>query len=130
VFAVPGSPLDPRNAGCHELVRYCASLSTRAEDIAEARADSILPPPQHRTAPKRPARAISPPPAPAAPAGGAGPEAENSLLSALGPVPVTVDELARRCHLSSAAVAAMLLDLELAGRVERHPGQRVSLISR
>ena len=127
VFAVPGSPLDPRNAGCHDLIRNGATLVTSAEDIAEALADSIAP---LRPAPRRPARALSPPPAPAAAAGGNGPGAEDSLLSALGPVPVTVDELARRCHLSSAAVAAMLLDLELAGRIERHPGQRVSLISR
>ena len=129
VFVVPGSPLDPRNEGGHDLVRNGATLVTRAEDVVEALADSIAPlhPP---AAPKRPVRAISPPPAPAPPPGDNGPGAENSLLSVLGPIPVTVDELARRCHLSSAAVAAMLLDLELAGRVERHPGQRVSLISR
>ena len=130
VFAVPGSPLDPRNAGAHELIRNGATLVTGADDIAEALAGSIAPPPSIRPATTRPARAISPPPAPAAPSAGNGREAEDSLLSALGPVPVTVDELARRCHLSSGAVAAMLLDLELAGRVERHPGQRVSLISR
>ena len=130
VFAVPGSPLDPRNAGGHDLIRNGATLITSAEDIAESLADSIAAPPRPRPAPKRPARAVPPPPAPAAPSGQDGPEAEDSLLSALGPVPVTVDELARRCHLSSGAVAAMLLDLELAGRVERHPGQRVSLISK
>lgn len=130
VFAVPGSPLDPRNAGGHELIRNGATLVTGADDIAEALAGSIAPPPSIRPAPTRPVRAKSPPPAPAAPSAGNGREAEDSLLSALGPVPVTVDELARRCHLSSGAVAAMLLDLELAGRVERHPGQRVSLISR
>jgi len=68
-------------------------------------------------------------PSPAPPAAGEGAAPGDRLLAALGPAPVTVDELARRCHLSSGAVAAMLLDLELAGRVERHPGQRVSLIS-
>ncbi len=130
VFVVPGSPLDPRNAGGHDLIRNGATLVTSAEDIAEALADSVAAPVRPRPAPKRPDRPFSPPPAPAEPSAGNGPEAEDSLLSALGPVPVTVDELARRCHLSSAAVAAMLLDLELAGRVERHPGQRVSLISR
>ena len=130
VFAVPGSPLDPRNAGCHELIRNGATLVTTADDIAEALADSIAPPAQPRPATRRSGRAISPPPDPAPPSDASGPGTESSLLSALGPVPVTVDELARRCHLSSAAVAAMLLDLELAGRVERHPGQRVSLISR
>ena len=130
VFAVPGSPLDPRNAGGHDLIRNGATLVTGAEDIVEALADSIAAPPRVRPAASRPVRAVPPPPPPAAPSGQDGPEAADSLLSALGPVPVTVDELARRCHLSSGAVAAMLLDLELAGRVERHPGQRVSLISR
>ena len=123
VFAAPGSPLDPRNAGAHELIRNGATLVTRAEEIVEALADSI---PRPRVAPARPARPVRPAPASPPPA----PEAGDRLLALLGPVPVTVDELARRCHLSSAAVAARLLDLELEGRVERHPGQRVSLITR
>ncbi|MYE01848.1 MAG: DNA-protecting protein DprA, partial [Alphaproteobacteria bacterium] len=130
VFAVPGSPLDPRNAGAHELIRNGATLVTGADDIAEALADSVAPLPSARPAPRRPIRPVTPAPAPAVRPAEKEREAEGDLLSALGPVPVTVDELARRCHLSSGAVAAMLLDLELAGRIERHPGQRVSLISR
>jgi DNA processing protein len=49
------------------------------------------------------------------------------IVERLGPTPVTVDELVRQCHLSAAAVATLLLELELAGRVERHPGNLVSL---
>jgi DNA processing protein len=49
------------------------------------------------------------------------------VVERLGPTPVAVDELVRQCHLSAAAVATLLLELELAGRVERHPGNLVSL---
>ena len=49
------------------------------------------------------------------------------IVERLGPTPVVVDELLRQCHLSAAAVATLLLELELAGRVERHPGNLVSL---
>jgi DNA processing protein len=45
----------------------------------------------------------------------------------LGPTPVAVDELVRQCQMSAAAVATLLLELELVGRVERHPGNLVSL---
>ena len=45
----------------------------------------------------------------------------------MGPEPVAVDELVRRCEASVAAIQAALFDLELEGRLERHPGNRVSL---
>jgi DNA processing protein len=49
------------------------------------------------------------------------------ILEKLGPTPVAVDELVRQCQMSAAAVATLLLELELVGRVERHPGNLVSL---
>jgi DNA processing protein len=49
------------------------------------------------------------------------------ILERLGPTPVAVDELVRQCQMSAAVVATLLLELELAGRVERHPGNLVSL---
>src|SRR5262249_23134841 len=52
----------------------------------------------------------------------------KTVVELLGPAPVMVDELVRQCHLSAPAVRAVLLDLELAGRLERHPGNRVSLL--
>jgi DNA processing protein len=57
----------------------------------------------------------------------AGPEAAK-VLSALGSIPTAVDELVRRCQVSAAAVAEVLLALELEGRLERHRGNRVSLM--
>ncbi len=50
------------------------------------------------------------------------------LIEKLSPTPVAVDELVRQCHVSAAAVRAVLLELELAGRLERHAGNRVSLL--
>ena len=49
------------------------------------------------------------------------------VLRLLGPTPIPVDELVRQCQLTAAAVATLVLELELAGRVERHPGNLVSL---
>ena len=74
---------------------------------------------------------IQPSPPPVLADAGAEEEAESGkarLLELLGPSPVAVDELVRRCHLSAAAVSVALLELELAGRLERHPGARVSLV--
>jgi DNA processing protein len=39
-----------------------------------------------------------------------------------------VDDLVRRCHLSLSVVMAVLLELELAGRVETLAGSRVALL--
>ena len=52
----------------------------------------------------------------------------HQVLSALGSVPTAVDELVRRCQVSAAAMAEVLLALELEGRLERHRGNRVSLM--
>ena len=61
--------------------------------------------------------------------GGASDEAiPRMVVRALGPVPTPVDELVRRCQVSAAAVAEVLLALELEGRLERHRGNRVSLM--
>jgi DNA processing protein len=52
--------------------------------------------------------------------------ARTEILALLGPEAVSVDEIARRCQLSSAAIAAAVLELELAGQVETHPGNRLA----
>ena len=53
--------------------------------------------------------------------------ARGRVLQALGPTPVEVDEIVRQCQLSAPIVQAALLELELAGRLSRHPGGRVAL---
>lgn len=120
VFAVPGSPLDPRAAGANGLLKDGATLVTEAADVIEA---------------IRPLAALKPSPAPLlAEPGEARPEPEprederGRVVEALGPVPVGIDELIVHTGLSPAQVMLMLLELDLAGRLERHAGGAVSLI--
>jgi DNA processing protein len=127
VFAVPGSPLDPRCRGSNDLLRHGAILTEGAEDVLSQLGPQL-------THPAPPPRRSSLPPPPVMdwpPAGTQAPVADDAALELiterLGPTPVAVDELVRQCHLSAAAVATLLLELELAGRVERHPGNLVSL---
>jgi DNA processing protein len=61
----------------------------------------------------------------------AGPElevAKTRIVEKLGINPVTVDEIIRQCHLSPATVLTVLLELELGGRLHRHPGNQVSML--
>jgi DNA processing protein len=127
VFAVPGSPLDPRSRGCNDLLRHGATLTESAEDVM-----SLLEPQLRGIEPLHPIPPVAipaaprwPPPDVAQPIGDE--DGLELILEKLGPTPVAVDELVRQCQLSAAAVATLLLELELAGRVERHPGNFVSL---
>jgi DNA processing protein len=127
VFAVPGSPLDPRCRGANDLLRHGATLVETAEDVL-----SQLAPLGQAEAPPAPVPypidAANPPKPP--PGDGFTPADEAGLdliLHLLGRTPVAVDELVRQCQLTAAAVATLILELELAGRVERHPGNLVSL---
>jgi len=111
VFVVPGSPMDPRYAGSNSLIRDGAILARDANDILSV---------------------LGRPSAPAQPLEHKGqnrPKGDTAtVLEALGAVPTAVDELVRRCQVSAAAVAEVLLALELEGRLERHRGNRVSLM--
>jgi DNA processing protein len=111
VFVVPGSPADPRYAGSNSLIRDGAILTRDINDIL-----SVIQAP--RCALQVPVKPRENPAHPEAP----------KVLAALGSVPTLVDELVRRCQVSAAAVAEVLLALELEGRLERHRGNRVSLI--
>ncbi len=123
VFAVPGSPLDPRARGCNDLLRQGAGLVESADDVVQALDGMIKPlegPPKPseflaETAPAAPEIEVS--------------SGRRAVEELLGPAPVAVDELVRQCHLSPAAVNTVLLELELAGRAERHPGNRFSSIA-
>jgi DNA processing protein len=128
VFAVPGSPLDPRCRGCNDLLRNGATLTENAGDIVTQLGPLLRGAPF--VPPRRPAAERELPLMPLAPAARAaaieGEDGLEMLLEILGPTPVAVDELVRQCQLSAAAVATLLLELELAGRIERHPGNLVS----
>jgi DNA processing protein len=127
IFAVPGSPLDARCTGSNDLIRQGAHLTESAADVLANLPDhpgrqglSRDPMFQHglpgfaEPEPSRPTEA------------GELDVARLKINALLGPDPVTVDEIARRCQLSSAAITAVLLELELAGTVETLPGNRVT----
>ena len=128
VMAVPGSPQDPRHRGTNQLLRDGAHLVEDAADVlailAPLRAGREPPPPRSRSLPK--ARPSRPAAAPIAPPGRAEPLAER-LAAVLGPAPLAVDELIRECDAPAPDVQAALLELELAGRIDRQPGNRVCL---
>ncbi|KAA2215155.1 DNA-processing protein DprA [Teichococcus oryzae] len=121
VFAVPGSPLDPRCAGSNDLIRQGAHLTERVEDVLDH-----LPAAPGEFKPFARFAAAVPAASPmASQAAEVLPDGAARVLDLIGASPVTVDEVMRHCHLSAAAVQVILLDLELDGRIETLPGNRV-----
>lgn len=120
VFAVPGSPLDPRCTGTNDLLRQGAVLTERAADVLAHihTAPRLLAEP-----PANDFEAFLPPIDEADLTA-----ARAKILENLSPSPVSVDELVRECHVSSSVVLTVLLELELAGRVERQVGNKAVLI--
>ena len=115
VMAVPGSPLDPRAQGCNQLIRDGATLIQNAADVVEA----IRP----FTNQVRSSSAPYHPQVDAIDSDGA----LGAIEELLGPSPVPVDEVIRLSGASSGVVQMALLELDLAGRLDRHAGGKVSL---
>jgi DNA processing protein len=122
VFAAPGSPLDPRAAGSNRLLKQGATLVTEAADVIAA-VEPMLSEPVKRPRPAfREHDVLSPADL------GAPETARAKVLEALGPSPMEIDEIIRFTGLRPAEIQLILIELDLAGRLERHPGQRVSLL--
>ena len=118
VFAVPGSPLDPRAGGANALIQQGAGLVTSARDIIEA----LAPLREHLGA-----RSME------EPAGELADEepsedTRSRIVTLLSPSPMKVDDLVQLSGASVAEVLIVLLEIELAGRLERHSGGSVSLL--
>jgi DNA processing protein len=133
LFAVPGSPLDPRCRGSNDLLRQGANLTESAADVL-----ANLPDHPSRQGLARDPMFLHDKTGLAEPFSEfEGPEPDVALLAKarrlvpglIGAEPVMVDEIARHCQLSTAAIQAVLLELELAGRVETLPGNRVALLA-
>ena len=120
VFAVPGSPLDPRARGTNNLIREGAHLVETAEDILRE-----LPP----ESPPQPQREMDEP-APSWEDPTLHTKITSQLLDVISHSPTPVDDLIRRCQVSAAVVMAILMELEAAGRIESLPGNRVALIAK
>ena len=116
VFAVPGSPLDPRAAGTNDLIKQGATLTTEASDVINA-VEPIM---------GRPIELREPDDDPLSSEPDAGDRAR--IVGLLGPAPILLDDLIRMAEASPAIVRAVLLELELAGRLERHGGGLASLM--
>lgn len=122
VFAVPGSPLDPRAAGTNQLLKDGSLLVTEAADIIEA-----LRPLDERLAREAPGDIGED----GEETGGVPPtEGERArILEALGPTPIGIDDIIEHTGAPPGAVQLTLLELDLAGRLERHSDGRVSLLA-
>jgi len=122
VFAVPGSPLDPRARGGNDLIRQGAILVESAADILdnlpEAPSEAK---PRNRMLAEEPDEDDLELPLD-------GLEPRQEVLANLSADPTMVDDLVRRCQLSPSVTVAVLLELELAGRIETLPGNRVALL--
>ncbi len=115
VMAVPGSPLDPRAQGCNALIREGATLIQNAADVLEAIGGITRAMVRAPVAQPFELAAVE-----------LDDDARTVIIDLLGPVAVAVDELVRQSGLSIAVVQTVLVELEIAGRLERHAGARVS----
>jgi DNA processing protein len=116
VMAVPGSPLDPRARGCNALLKQGAVLVETPQDVAEA----LRAPPELL----HPARLTMPVPSERAPDG-----LKGRVLGLLSPTPVHLNDLARYLAAPAGAVAAALMELELADLAASLPGGYAALSS-
>lgn len=122
VFAAPGAPGDPRSLGGNGLIRSGATLVVEAGNVLEALNGFLH-------APLREGKAVDIKvslPSQQDPEGLE--KARPAIIESLAIESVAVDEIIRSCQLSLPVVSTVLLELELAGRLERHPGNRVSII--
>ncbi len=148
VFAVPGSPLDPRAEGTNDLLKQGATICTNVDDVLTALAPTLSrdifssleeggdgeplwgeqslfgvePGAIPRT---RPGEGVYDPDGvqPASEGGGA----RDRIVALLGPSPISLDELARAAEAPTREVRVALMELELAGRVEFSGGNRIAL---
>ena len=124
VFAVPGSPLDPRCEGTNGLLKDGATVTTKPQDVLQALAPiseldlfsaSEADEPGRDDGGERP---LAPPP---------NDDERLVIIQALGPTPVEIDDIIRHTGLAASSVYLVLLELDIAGRLERHAGGFVSL---
>lgn len=120
VLAVPGSPLDPRAAGTNGLIKQGAALVTSAADVIEVLEALRGRPPVFRAEEEPEMGLEMPEPSD---------DVRGRLLGLMGATPLPVDDLLTMAGCSAAEAQVILLELELAGRLERHAGGRVSLLA-
>lgn len=123
VMALPGSPLDPRCRGANRLIREGAALVEETEQVLEVLTGLRHSPQVADTTAEDFDQPID------NTHKNSVDQVRELILTRLGPSPVAVDELLRQCQSSAPIIGQVLLELDLAGRLERHPGNRVSLLA-
>lgn len=124
VYAVPGSPMDPRAEGPNHLLREGATLIRGADDVLEGLLDFAGRPNMTRTKTTEPApKGFGEPVQTFAPE-----HLRDAILDQLSHVPILTDELIRALGCSAAEIQGTLLELELAGRIKRLPDARICLL--
>ncbi|AYD00704.1 DNA-processing protein DprA [Neorhizobium sp. NCHU2750] len=120
VFAVPGSPLDPRCHGTNGLLKQGAVVTTGPQDVLDTLAPlsqlDLFDPPVIDE-PDKPMGTMLPP----------DDDERHLIVSALGPSPADIDDIIRHTGVAASIVYLVLLELDLAGRLHRHAGGLVSL---
>ena len=124
VFAIPGSPLDPRASGTNHLIQQGATLVCEAQDILDALAA------QQNYTPVQQSLPLMEKESEGAPEGrNAEPDESDKIrfIRSLSLAPIAIDDLIRQSDLTLGQVQLLLLELDLAGRLERHGNQTVSI---
>lgn len=128
VFAVPGSPLDPRSAGTNDLIRRGATLVTTADDIVSVVApmiEAMPPPPDFDDLKDTDDEAESFDAIADRPDVG---DLRERIVALIGPSPVEIDDIIRESGIDVGTIYMVLLELELAGRLARLDARRVALM--
>lgn len=131
VMAIPGSPLDERHRGTNQLIKDGAALIEHADDVRAAIDPLVVRKARIAPAARAPGPVFPPRSAHAAvafPSATPPDDFAAKVVSLLGPEPLAVDDLVRQCQATTAQIHEALLELELEGRLERHGGNRVSLL--
>ena len=128
VFAVPGSPLDPRSEGTNYLIKQGATLITKAEDLLDGLEPMDSDPSRLPFEEVGNDLLLGPDPMEGTVMVEINESLRAKIIAALGPSPVEIDDILRYCEASHGEVQLVLVELDLAGRLERHSGNRVSLI--
>jgi DNA processing protein len=123
VFAVPGSPLDPRAEGTNGLLKEGATLVTEAADVL-----AVIRPIMGEFLGQQIGQPIEEPEGGSPHLTEPATDERARIVDLLGPAPVSIDDLVRMSQSSPAIVRTVLLELEIAGRLERHGGSLVSLV--
>ena len=120
VMAVPGSPTDPRSSGPNRLIKDGATLVTSADDVLEVLSNLN----QFKLTETKPEKTYHTVPV----SDSALSDARQQVWDSLGPDPISVDSIIQETGLEARVVNIILVELSLAGRLDRHAGNRVSMI--